>query len=158
VSPRDPEEKGARDYLLCTLDEPNIIGVDASQQRADLATRAGVLSPALDVVMSAQARNPIEKMLCHQLATVHRAGMKLVAHGEQSKLPLVEHARLINAAARMFEVFQSGCVTLQKLKTGGRQHVIVQYQQVNVGPGGQAVVAGKVRRGSRKGRRIKNAR
>jgi hypothetical protein len=69
-----------------------------------------------------------------------------------------EFARLSNTAAPMFEVFQSGCLTVQKLKTGGRQHVIVQYQQVNVGPGGQALVTGRVRRGSRKGRRIRNAR
>jgi hypothetical protein len=62
-------------------------------------------------------------------------------------LPPVERARLTNAAARMFEVYQSGCLTLQKLKTGGRQRVIVQH--VSVGPGGQAVVAGRVDRGSR---------
>jgi hypothetical protein len=159
VSPRNPDEKGARDYLLATLDEPNIIGVAASEERADVATRAGVLSPARDVAKTVQARNSIEKMLSHQLAAAHHAGMELMAHlGQARTLPPVEWARLVNAAARMFEVFQSGCVTLQKLKTGGRQHVIVQYQQVNVGPGGQTVVAARVRRGSRKGRRARNGR
>jgi hypothetical protein len=60
---------------------------------------------------------------------------------------------------RMFEVFQSGCLTLQKLKTGGTQCVLVQHQQVNVGPGGQAVVAARVGGGSRtRGRRGKNRR
>ena len=44
----------------------------------------------------------------------------------------------------MMDVYQAGCLTLQKLKTQGTQRVLVQYQQVNVGPGGQAVVAGKV--------------
>jgi hypothetical protein len=29
VSPRDPEEEGGRDYLLATLDEPNVISVAA---------------------------------------------------------------------------------------------------------------------------------
>ena len=44
----------------------------------------------------------------------------------------------------MFDVFQTGCLTLQKLKSGGKQHVVVQYQQqVNVSEGGKAVIASK---------------
>jgi len=57
---------------------------------------------------------------------------------------------MTNAAALLFEVYQSACLTLLKLKAKGRQRVVVQYQQVNVGPGGRALVAGEVRRGSRK--------
>jgi hypothetical protein len=68
-------------------------------------------------------------------------------------LPPVERTRLTNAAARMFEVYQSGCLTLLKLKTRGRQRVLVQHQQVHVGSGGQAIVAGNWNRGSRKRRR-----
>ena len=48
----------------------------------------------------------------------------------------------------MMDVYQAGCLTLQKLKTGGTQRVLVQH--VNVGAGGQAVVAGRVDRGSRR--------
>jgi hypothetical protein len=33
-----------------------------------------------------------------------------------------------NAAARLFEVYQSGCLVVQKLKTGGTQRVVVQDQ------------------------------
>ncbi len=61
------------------------------------------------------------------------------------------HARTlssINAAARLMDAFQAGCLTLQKLKTKGQQRVVVQYQQVNVTGGGQAVVTGTVRGGS----------
>ena len=92
----------------------------------------------------------MERMLCHQLAAVHFAGMDLLVRLEQTfvNLPPVERARLTTAAARMFEVYQSGCLTLQKLKTRGRQRLIVQH--VNVGPGGQALVAGRLDRGSRK--------
>jgi hypothetical protein len=68
----------------------------------------------------------------------------------ESRLDL---ARLTNAAARMMDVYQQGCLVLQKLKTGGAQRVLVQYQQVNVKAGAQAVVAGKVGRGSKGGRR-----
>ena len=75
---------------------------------------------------------------------LHMAGMDLLGRVEQApNLPPVERARLANAAARLFEAFQTDCLTLQKLKTGGRQHVVVQHQQVNVGQGGQVNVAGK---------------
>jgi hypothetical protein len=146
----DENPSPARLYYADTLEHPNTISIDAAEQRACLATRANVLSPALDAAASAGARNSIEKMLCHQLAAVHSAGMDLLVRLEQTlvNLPPVERARLTNAAARMFEVYQSGCLTLQKLKTRGKQHVIVQH--VNVGPGGQAVVAGRLSRGSRK--------
>lgn len=159
----DPEAKlpPARREIVDTLARPNMISVDASDHRASVATRAGVLSPALDAAVSARAGNSIEKMLCHQLAAAHMAGMELLIRAEQSltDLPPVERARLLNAAARMFEVYQSGCLTLLKLKAGGTQRIIVQQQQVNVGSGGQAVVAGRIRQGSRKrGRSGKNAR
>ena len=77
--------------------------------------------------------------------------MDLLVRLEQTfvDLPPVERARLTNAAARMFEVYQSGCLTLQKLKTRGKQRVLVQH--VNVGAGGQALVAGPVWTGGRAG-------
>ena len=57
---------------------------------------------------------------------------------------------MLNVAARFFDVFQNGCLTLQRLQNGGQQRVVVQYQQqVNVAEGGQAIVAGKLKRGSR---------
>lgn len=147
----------ARLCFLDTLADPTTISIDASEHRAAVATRAGVLSPALDAAVTAKATNSLEKMLCHQMAAVHMAGMEvLVRLQEDVRLPPVELARLTNAVARLFEVYQSGCLTLQKLKTGGTQRVVVQYQQVNVEPGGQAVVAGTLAGGSRtRGRRRK---
>lgn len=65
------------------------------------------------------------------------------------RLQPAEVARFTNAAARLMDVYQAGCLALQKLKTSGTQRVLVQYQQVNVGDGGQAVVAGRIGRGSR---------
>jgi hypothetical protein len=153
-----PEEKLSDDrrHFLDTLARPNTIAVDASEHRASVATRAGVLSPALDAAMTAGAKNSIEKMLCHQIAAVHMAGMELLVRVQQlpmlGSVPQVEIVRLTNGAARLFEVCQSGCLTLQKLKTRGTQRVVVQYQQrVNVSRGGQAVVAAKLGRGSRNG-------
>jgi hypothetical protein len=58
--------------------------------------------------------------------------------------------RLLNASARMMESFQHGMLTIAKVRSGGQQTVVVQH--VNVGDGGQAVVAGQVKvRGKRRG-------
>jgi len=96
---------------LATLAEPTTISVDASEHRAAVATRAGVLSSALDVAVSAGAKNSIEKMLYHQMAAVHMAGMEMLLRIEESpslhQFPPVEIARMTNAAARLFEVEQA---------------------------------------------------
>jgi hypothetical protein len=62
----------------------------------------------------------------------------------------VDQVRLLNAGARLVEVFQKGALALHKIRTGGKQTVVVQH--VNVTNGGQAVVAGSVKgRGSTDG-------
>lgn len=143
--------------LLETLREPNVISVAASDQRASLASRAGILPAAVDAAVSAGAEGPIEKMLCHQLAAAHASGMVLMERLQD--VPVADAARLANAAARMFEVYQGGVLALQKLKLGGAHHVVVQHQQVvKVESGAQAVVAGQVQRGAPGKRRQKNGR
>lgn len=47
--------------------------------------------------------------------------------------------------------FQQGMLTLQKMRTGGRQVVTVQHVQVN--NGGQAVVAGQIGQGDSRNER-----
>jgi hypothetical protein len=39
-------------HVLSTLQEPDVISVDASEHRAHAATKAGVLSAALDAAVS----------------------------------------------------------------------------------------------------------
>jgi hypothetical protein len=136
----------ARHHVLCTLEEPTVISVDASEHRAHAATKAGVLSAALDAAVPAGAATSLEKMLAHQVAAAHHAGMELLGRVAEDgalgpHLPPVERARLTNAAARLFEVAQGGCLTLQRMKTGGKQTVVGQH--VNIEQGGQAVVAGR---------------
>jgi hypothetical protein len=138
--------------MVDTLAVPDVISVDASEQRAMGAHRAGVLSAALGTAKSARASNSIEKMLCHQLAAVHDAGMALPTRFREGstfeKQQIADVVRLTNGAARLFDSYQNGCLVLQKLKTGGTQRVLVQYQQqVNVSNGGQAVVASRVQKG-----------
>ena len=57
--------------------------------------------------------------------------------------------RLAGAASRLMVAYQQGLVTLDRLRAGGKQTIIVQHVQVN--DGGQAVVAGKVKPGARDG-------
>lgn len=153
-APASPEAvlSPERMHVLCTLEEPDVIAVDASEHRAHAAARAGVLSAAVDAAVSVGARNSLEKMIAHQVAAAHHAGMDLLGRltngPEGGRLPPVELARLTNAAARLFEVSQAGCMTLQRLHTGGKQTVVVQH--VNVEQGGQAVVAGRLEGGRRR--------
>lgn len=149
---------GETAWIVETLEHPNTVSAGASGRRMSAARGAGILEPAIDAAQSAQAANSIEKMLCHQMAGAHFTVMRLLEWGANPRLQAGEVARFTNAAARMMDVYQNACLTLQKLKTKGTQRVLVQHQQVNVGAGGQAVVAGRIGRGSRKpGRSGKNA-
>jgi hypothetical protein len=139
---------GAHARIVDTLEHPSSISVGASIDRTSAALGAGLLEAAVDAAVSAQASNSIEKMLCHQMAGAHFTAMRLLERLASAELQPVDLARLTNAAARMMEVYQQAGLVLQKLKTGGAQRVLVQYQQVNVEAGAQAVVAGKVGRGS----------
>lgn len=132
-------------WLVDTLENPNSISVDASERRLHLAAGAGVLQSAVDAANSGCAENSLEKMLCHQMAAAHSAAMKLVGRVGGGGMPVVEESRLANAAARMMQVFQEAFLALQKLKTGGKQTMVVQHVQVS--DGGQAVIAGNVRSG-----------
>ena len=134
-------------HIVDTLQQPNMIGVVASEHRLDLAACVGsrVAESAIDAAQSARAGNSLEKMLCHQMAAIHRAAMKLVARSLDMHDQPVEMARLSNAAARAMQVYQEGLLTLQKLRTGGKQTVVVQHVQVS--EGGQAVIAGSVASG-----------
>ncbi len=140
--------------MLSTLEDPNMISVEASEQRMEAALGAGVLQAALDAAGSAQTKNSLETMLCHQMAGAHHTAMKLLAGASNPRLPSVEQARLTNAAARMMQVYQEALLALQRFRTGGKQTVVVQY--VQIANGGQAVVAGKLGRGPGGGRGSKN--
>ena len=76
------------------------------------------------------------------MAAGHRVAMKLMTRALTDTLPTVEQARMSNAAARMIQVFQEGLLALHRIRTGGRQTVVVQHVQDS--DGGQAVVAGNV--------------
>jgi hypothetical protein len=138
--------RSCRNYtLIDTLQNPSMVNVIASEYRIDLAAYidSRVAELAIDAAESAQAANSLEKMLCHQMAAAHRAAMKMLGHSVRVSNYPVEVVRLSNAAARMMQVFQEGLLALQKLRSGGKQTVVVQHVQVS--EGGQAVIAGSVK-------------
>ena len=69
------------------------------------------------------------------------------------QLASIEAARLANTAARMMAAYQDGMLALDRIRRGGRQTVKVIHQHVAVGPGGQAVVAGSMKTGSKGAKR-----
>jgi len=141
-----------------TVADPSYITADASKSRLDLAFGAGVLETGLDAAETIEARNSLEKMMAHQMAAMHSSTMKLSAqlHRCIERMELehnpdlreranVQGTRLAGAIARMSGSYQSGLTTMQRLRSGGTQRVIVQH--VTVSEGGQAVVAGQVETG-----------
>jgi hypothetical protein len=147
IQPREPST-----YLYNTLDYPDFIAADASAQRMHLAKDAGALALGVDAADTIQAENSAELMLAHQLAAAHAGAMKLMS--QLTNMLIMQHnavrtddganlrvTRLAGAASRLMIAYQQGLVTLDRLRAGGKQTIIVQHVQVN--EGGQAVVAGK---------------
>jgi len=137
--------------IVDTVQDPNGVTVEASLRRLDLAGDANCLSLAADMAETIGAQNSAEKALAHQLAGLHATSMRMLAKVESEMRNIgqyngnhahIETARLANATTRLMRTFQDGLMTMQKLRTGGKQTVVVQHVQVN-----QAVVAGSVKGG-----------
>jgi hypothetical protein len=147
---------------------PDMLNALASRERLELASLVGmgastdVLTLAVDAADTIGARNSLEKMLAHEMATAHtlamkfseRAGGLLTRHGllPKDQAALVEASRAANTAARLMGVFQDGLLTLDRLRRGGKQTVKVVHvhQHVAVQDGGQAVVAGTMKGGRKR--------
>jgi hypothetical protein len=148
-----------RPFTDTVRERPDMLTIDASRQRMELADRANVLQLGLDAAQTIQATNSLEKMLAHQMAAAHTAAMELQAAaldlmhrfkgtGCVHQHLSVEAVRMMNASARMMDTYQHGLLTIAKVRSGGQQTVVVQH--VNVGDGGRAVVAGQVKSRSKK--------
>ena len=156
-------QKNRRDrpWIVDTVkDRPDMLAADASVARLDLAATANTLTMAVDAAESIQAANSLERMLAHQMATAHHLAMTMAAKANdfaggikswdtqtRQQVQSIEAARMAGAAARMMETFQRGLLTLERLRNGGKQTVVVQH--VAVGDGGQAVVAGTMATGGK---------
>ena len=131
--------------LRNTLQNPDTAAIAASMDRTDLLSKspADVLALGIDAAQSIPDASSLEKMLAHQMALAHKAAFRLMENALEQR-ESVEMARLVNASARMMSVYQQGLLTIQRLRTGGKQLVTVQHVNIN---GGQAVVAGTLQPG-----------
>ena len=146
-----------------TVERPDCVAIEASRDRLELADKAGALEMGLDLADTIQADNSMEKMLVHQMAAVHNSAMRMTALVNRrmesmatipDRLTMqnierlnIETCRLAGAVTRMMNTFQQGMLTLQRVRTGGEQRVVVEQHQyvTRVEDGGQAVIGPKVR-------------
>ena len=145
-----------------TVERPDCVAIEASRDRLELADKAGALEMGLDLADTIQADNSMEKMLVHQMAAVHNSAMRMTAlvnrrmesMANPDRLTMqnierlnIETCRLAGTVTRMMNTFQQGMLTLQRVRTGGEQRVVVEQHQyvTRVEDGGQAVIGPKVR-------------
>ena len=125
-----PPPEDALPGLELTLKEPDLLNLGASEQRAGLLERAGVLELGIETAQDAKADGSIQKMLSHQMAVLHARAMTMLAESDLCKDPdiAIKKAR---ASARMVDAFSRAALTLQRLQNGVGQTIQVQYMQVN---------------------------
>jgi hypothetical protein len=116
--------------LELVLKEPDLLTLGASEQRAQLLERNGVLELGVEAAHDAQAQGAIQKMVTHQLAAGHKRAMELLEESARSKDPDIAIKKAC-ASARLMDAFSRSALTLQRLKSGGGQTIQVQYMQVN---------------------------
>ena len=148
-----------------TVDRPDCVAIEASRDRLELADKAGALEMGLDLADTIQADNSMEKMLVHQMAAAHNSAMRMIAvvnrrvesmantnqltNMQDIERQNIETCRLAGTATRMMNTFQQAMLTMQRVRTGGEQRVVVEQHQyvTKVEDGGQAVIGPKVRTG-----------
>lgn len=121
--------------LESTLQEPNLLNAEASHQRAYLLERAGVLELGVEAAQHLQASNPVEQMLCHQMAAAHRRALVLLAESEKANDAQIACLKA-KTATRLFDGFARAALVLQRLQSGTSHSVQVQ----NISVAGTAVV------------------
>jgi len=122
--------------LADRLKQPDLLDVDVTIKRTQLADDAGVFEMAIETAESVKAKGSVQKMLSHQLAGAHHHAMRLLGDAEKQQDPMIK-AKLMNTSTRLMEAFCKGALTLQKLQMGASQIVTVQHVQIN---GGQAII------------------
>jgi hypothetical protein len=153
----DPADRNVGLHLLDTLRNPDMMAAQAGLERYKLLLDIGCVELDQDLARTIQPTNSIERMLAGQLASAHYTALRLLArsldhaahaanaHSQWQREQNVEVCRVANAAARLMSSFNEAALTLQKLRHGGKQVVVVQH--VHVSEGGQAVIAGDMTTG-----------
>jgi len=138
------EAATAPGYLKDTLVNPDLFAIESSETRGRMLVINDIAALGIDVANTIGASNTLEKLLAHEIALAHKVACEQSAKASRENDPEMEIKRL-HVSARMMGAFQQGVLTLQKLRTGGTQNVIVQH--VHVADGGQAVIGAVQTRG-----------
>jgi hypothetical protein len=84
-------------------------------------------------------QDPLEGLLCAQMVIAHNLATEFSRRALVSEN--TEHIdQNVNRATKLMNAFTRQVEALNKHRTKGQQQIIVKHQQVNVAPGGQAVV------------------
>lgn len=128
-------EVDPHDNIGCinTLEQPDAAAVEASCTRTRLLRNTNTTDLGIDAANSIQAQTSIEKMLAHQMAVCHQTSLELMQEAtspmygvECDKINIIK-TRKLNSANRLMQTFQQAMLTLQKVRTGGKQTVVVQH-------------------------------
>jgi hypothetical protein len=162
-------EPGTHHLAEHAREPSDMLAHSASTQRMELAGEGDVLALALDAANSIKARDSVEKMLASQAAAAHKLAMRLMTKAEHQLSQVdtwnpkawsahsVEAARLAHAASRVMGAFNDAVLTIQRRRNGGKQVVQVIHQQVAVGAGGKAIVAGAAKGGRKPGGKLRGS-
>ena len=126
------------------LPRPNMLSLEASIQRTELADKAGVFELAIEAAESSKAKGAVQQMICHQMAAAHKHAMRLLGESEKER-DSIEKCRMATTASKLMDAFSRAAVALQRLQTGSSQVVTVQHVQIN---GGQTAIVGNFRGGN----------
>lgn len=99
--------------LACTVEDPDLVNVEASRDRLELTADANCLALAADAAETIRAGNSLEKMLAHQMAAAHSASMRLIARAEDEVRRCEHHAAPARheaqlSATRLFKTRRRG--------------------------------------------------
>jgi len=140
----------------------NSAPTQADTARLALVNDAQATDLALDADAAIHARNSLETMLAHQMATAHRLAMKFAQAADEWLLKasapdgtfnrvhvmaMEQAQRSAHVSGRMMRAFDDGLLTLARVRGGGEQKVTVVHQHVQVA-GGQVAVAGSIQTGT----------
>jgi hypothetical protein len=156
-------DTGVDTFQRIVQQPPDMLAAEATDQRMvqTLGVSNGALTLAVEAAESIGANNALERNLMHQAMAAQTLGLNMLARSSvflasaisglpeaKQQMLSIEAARMATTGARLLGTSQGAMLTLERLRNGGRQVVTVQH--VTVQDGGQAVVAGSVRRGGRR--------
>ena len=149
-----PLPEPATHHIAEHVREPaDMLAHSASTQRMELAAGTDSLALGLDAANAIKARDSIEQMLAHQTAAAHKIAMRFLAKADHHlskanefnrdwQAHSVEAARMAQSAVKLMGASADAVLAVQRRRSGGKQVVQVIHQQVAIGEGGKAIVAG----------------